>query len=108
MATDPRTKIRFSRSRDGVTRLPGLFRMSLIGWASQGVSAFEGMLCGLAAGLDAVRAVGVDERRIMLIGGAAQNIAVTTIAAQVFEASSLSLGPASTSPMARPCRPLGL
>ena len=49
-------------------------------------AAFEGMLCGLAAGLDAVRAVGVDERRIMLIGGAAQNIAVTTIAAQVFDA----------------------
>jgi xylulokinase len=44
------------------------------------------MLCGLAAGVDAVRAVGVDERRIMLIGGAAQNIAVTTIAAQVFDA----------------------
>ena len=44
------------------------------------------MLCGLAAGLDAVRAVGVNERRIMLIGGAAQNSAVTTIAAQVFDA----------------------
>jgi xylulokinase len=49
-------------------------------------AAIEGMLCGLAAGLDAVRAVGVNEQRIMLIGGAAQNIAVTTIAAQVFDA----------------------
>jgi len=49
-------------------------------------AAIEGMLCGLAAGLDAVRAVGVNERRIMLIGGAAQNSAVTTIAAQVFDA----------------------
>jgi xylulokinase len=48
-------------------------------------AAVEGMLCGLAAGLDAVRAVGVLERRIMLIGGAAQNIAVTTIASQVFD-----------------------
>jgi xylulokinase len=46
----------------------------------------EGMLCGLAAGLDAVRAVGVSERRIMLIGGAAQNVAVRTVAAQVFDA----------------------
>jgi xylulokinase len=49
-------------------------------------AAFEGMLCGLAAGLDALRAVGVHERRVMLIGGAAQNIAVTTAAAQVFDA----------------------
>jgi xylulokinase len=49
-------------------------------------SAFEGMLCGLAAGLDAIRAVGLHEQRIILIGGATQNIAVTTIAAQVFEA----------------------
>ena len=49
-------------------------------------AAIEGMLCGLAAGLDAVRAVGVNEQRIMLIGGAAQNIAVTTIAPQVFDA----------------------
>jgi xylulokinase len=48
-------------------------------------AAFEGMLCGLAAGLDALRAVGVHEQRIMLIGGAAQNIAVTTAAAQVFD-----------------------
>jgi xylulokinase len=49
-------------------------------------AAIEGMLCGLAAGLDAVHAVGVKEQRIVLIGGAAQNSAVTTIAAQVFDA----------------------
>ena len=49
-------------------------------------AAIEGMLCGLAAGLDAVRAVGVNEQRIILIGGAAQNVAVTAIAAQVFDA----------------------
>jgi xylulokinase len=48
-------------------------------------AAVEGMLCGLAAGLDAVRAVGVNHQRILLIGGAAQNLAVTTIAAQVFD-----------------------
>lgn len=49
-------------------------------------AAIEGMLCGLAAGLDAVRAVGVREKRLLLIGGAAQNRAVAQIAAQVFDA----------------------
>lgn len=49
-------------------------------------AAIEGMLCGLAAGLDAVRAVGVREKRLLLIGGAAQNAAVSHIAAQVFDA----------------------
>lgn len=49
-------------------------------------AAIEGMLCGLADGLDAVRAEGVGARRILLIGGAAQNPAVATIAAQVFDA----------------------
>lgn len=49
-------------------------------------AGIEGMLCGLAAGLDAVRAVGVRETRILLIGGAAQNLAVQAIAAQVFDA----------------------
>lgn len=49
-------------------------------------AAIEGMLCGLADGLDAVRSVGVKERRILLIGGAAQNPAVAEVAAQVFDA----------------------
>ena len=48
-------------------------------------AAVEGMLCGLAAGLDAVRAVGVQDQRLLLIGGAAQNIALPAIAAQVFD-----------------------
>ncbi|MET0990414.1 MAG: xylulokinase [Glaciihabitans sp.] len=48
-------------------------------------AAIEGMLCGLADGLDAVRAQGVDAARLLLIGGAAQNPAVSAIAAQVFE-----------------------
>ncbi|MBX3100348.1 MAG: xylulokinase [Salinibacterium sp.] len=47
-------------------------------------AAIEGLLCGLADGLDALRAQGVDARRILLIGGAAQNPAVAAIAAQVF------------------------
>jgi xylulokinase len=49
-------------------------------------AAIEGLLCGLAEGLDAVRAQGVTAERILLIGGAAQNAAVQLIAAQVFEA----------------------
>jgi xylulokinase len=48
-------------------------------------AAIEGLLCGLADGLDAVRAQGVDVRRILLIGGAAQNPAVQQIAGQVFD-----------------------
>jgi xylulokinase len=49
-------------------------------------AAHEGMLSGLGAGLDALRAVGVRERRLLLIGGAAQSIAVQTVASQVFDA----------------------
>ena len=49
-------------------------------------AAVEGLLCGLADGLDAVRAQGVEVRRLLLIGGAAQNPAVQRIAAQVFDA----------------------
>ncbi|HEY9477034.1 MAG TPA: FGGY-family carbohydrate kinase, partial [Microbacteriaceae bacterium] len=48
-------------------------------------AAIEGMLCGLADGLDAMRAQGVVAERILLIGGAAQNLAVQAIAAQVFD-----------------------
>ena len=43
------------------------------------------MLCGLADGLDAVLAQGVEARRLLLIGGAAQNPAVQAVAAQVFD-----------------------
>jgi xylulokinase len=48
-------------------------------------AAVEGMLCGLAAGLDAIRAVGVTPHRIQVIGGAAQNPALAHVAAQVFD-----------------------
>jgi xylulokinase len=48
-------------------------------------AAVEGLLCGLADGLDAVRSQGVEARRVLLIGGAAQNPAVRRIAAQVFD-----------------------
>jgi xylulokinase len=49
-------------------------------------AAVEGMFGGLGAGLDALREVGVDARRLLLIGGAAQSSAVQQIAAQVFDA----------------------
>ncbi|HKS49411.1 MAG TPA: xylulokinase [Amycolatopsis sp.] len=47
-------------------------------------AAVEGMLCGLAAGLDAVRAQGMTARRVLLIGGAAQSEAVRAVAPAVF------------------------
>ncbi|MGW4394707.1 xylulokinase [Amycolatopsis nivea] len=40
----------------------------------------EGMICGLAAGLDAVRAQGMAVKRVLLIGGGAQSAAVRAIA----------------------------
>lgn len=48
-------------------------------------AAIEGLLCGLADGLDALRACGVKPERILLIGGAASNDDVTQIAAQVLD-----------------------
>jgi len=48
-------------------------------------AAIEGMLCGLADGLDAVRGQGVSAGRLLLIGGAAQNPAVRAVATQVFD-----------------------
>jgi len=47
--------------------------------------AIEGMLCGLADGIDALGSLGVGTTRVRLIGGAAQNAAVQTIAGQVFD-----------------------
>jgi xylulokinase len=47
-------------------------------------AAFEGMLCGLSGGMDALRELGVPARRLLLIGGAVQNPALQEIAAQVF------------------------
>nr|WP_255447471.1 xylulokinase [Schumannella sp. 10F1B-5-1] len=63
-----------------------LFGLTLAGTTRENLAraAIEGMLCGLAEGLDAVLAQGVDVRRILLVGGAAQSTAVATIAAQVF------------------------
>jgi xylulokinase len=44
----------------------------------------EGMLCGLADAVDALEKLGVNVKRIILIGGAAKNPAVSQIAAALF------------------------
>lgn len=44
----------------------------------------EGMLCGLADGLDALTAQGIRPQRVLLIGGAAQSRAVRAIAPEIF------------------------
>jgi len=47
-------------------------------------AAAEGMLCGVADGLDAIIAAGVPVRRVLLIGGGARSEAVRQIAPTVF------------------------
>ena len=46
-------------------------------------AAIEGMLCGLAAGLEAIVRHGLDPRRLLLVGGAARSAAVPVIASQL-------------------------
>ncbi|RFU19239.1 xylulokinase [Geodermatophilus marinus] len=46
-------------------------------------AAVEGLLCGLADGLDAVRATGAQVRRVLLVGGGARSEAVRRIAPAV-------------------------
>jgi xylulokinase len=64
-----------------------LFGMTLASWtrANLARAAFEGLLCGLADGLDALIACGIEPTRLLLIGGAAAEAAVSEIAAQVFD-----------------------
>jgi xylulokinase len=47
-------------------------------------AAVEGMLCGLADGMGALRAAGVEARRVLLIGGASRSAAVQSVAAGLF------------------------
>jgi xylulokinase len=49
-------------------------------------AAVEGMLCGLADGLDALRAVGVGCQRILLVGGGARSRAVRELAPAILGA----------------------
>ena len=48
-------------------------------------ASIEGMLCGLADAVDALRAQGVVPARIILVGGAAANAAVQEVATTVFD-----------------------
>jgi xylulokinase len=68
-----------------------LFGMTLASTTRKSLAraAIEGMLCGLAEGLDALIVQGVRAERILLVGGAAQSPAVAAIAAQVFDAPVL-------------------
>jgi xylulokinase len=47
-------------------------------------AAVEGLLCGLADGIDALRLVGVNPRRVVLIGGGSRSGAVSALAADIF------------------------
>jgi xylulokinase len=47
-------------------------------------AAFEGMLCGLADGIDALVSQGLEPGRVRLIGGAARSAAVQQVASDVF------------------------
>jgi len=47
-------------------------------------AAVEGLLCGLADGIDALTAAGVEVRRVLLVGGGARSEAVRRIAPLVF------------------------
>ena len=67
-------------------------------------AAVEGMLCALADGLDALAALGVPVRRILLIGGGAQSAAVRRLAPTVLSLPVSVPAPGDTSPTAPPGR----
>ena len=68
---------------DATGTLGGLTRANLTP-ANVARAAVEGMLCGLADGLDALRDNGVPVRRVLLIGGAARSTAVQAVAGGIF------------------------
>ena len=70
---------------DATARLSGL-RLATSTPANIARAAVEGMLCGLADGLDALRQLGVAVDRLLLIGGGARSRAVQSVAASLFDA----------------------
>jgi xylulokinase len=70
---------------DATGSLGGLTRTNLSA-ENLARAAVEGMLCGLAEGVDALRAQGVSVRRTLLIGGAASSPAVRAVAPSVLGA----------------------
>ncbi|MEP6650367.1 MAG: xylulokinase [Lapillicoccus sp.] len=68
---------------DATGTLGGLTRGNLTP-ANVARAAVEGMLCGLADGLDALRDNGVPVQQVLLIGGAARSTAVQAVAGGIF------------------------
>ncbi len=71
-------------NRPGATGMIGGLTGANASPANLARAAVEGMLCGLADGLDALRDAGVPVRRVLLIGGGARSVAVQRIAPEVF------------------------
>ncbi len=67
----------------------------------------EGMLCGLADGLDAITRQGVQVERVLLIGGGAKSRAVREIAPTIFGVPIHVPARASSSPTVPRSRPRG-
>ena len=63
--------------------LCGLRRTNMLP-ANLARAAVEGLLCGLADGIDALRSVDVHPRRIVLTGGGSRSTAVLALAADIF------------------------
>jgi xylulokinase len=72
-------------NRPGATGVLTGLRLANATPANMARAAVEGMLCGLADGLDALREQGVRARRVLLVGGAARSRAVQAVAASVFD-----------------------
>ena len=72
--------------RTRAARSPGLRRANMTP-SNLARAAVEGMLCGLADGLDVLREQGVAVRRVFLVGGAARSAAVQAIAPAIFAAA---------------------
>ena len=73
---------------DATGRLHGMTRANMTA-AHVARAAVEGMLCGLADGVDALRARGIPVRRVLLIGGGSRSAAVQAIAPDLFGAPVL-------------------
>ena len=70
-------------------------------------AAVEGMLCGLADAVDAVRALGAPVERMIMVGGAARSRAVREIASAVLGLPVTVRRRGSTSPAVPRARPRG-
>jgi xylulokinase len=78
---------------DATGALHGLTRANMTP-AHLARAAVEGMLCGLADGVDALRALGIPVERVLIIGGGARSAAVQAVAPDLFGAPVLVPEPA--------------